>query len=232
MEHPFYVFGRGWSSCSPDRTSRRYGLSCCRLGVGDVCISLTQKEPGPSLTSSSTATTTSTVTSSSARSSSASPDSHMISGRETTRRGPIWSRDEGGGFTRQSPDGSRGHRLPSALPHVGSTFVPQGSAPHIDPRSGEPGSTMSLQGAAPQRKRRWSAPDHLRIDSLQEVTSVAPPSRQTHDLGAPHDAQKQSFSECDTALNPQQAQLKKQQEEEQPGKQLQASKSTESHRNT
>ncbi|MGH0119648.1 UNVERIFIED_CONTAM: hypothetical protein FKN15_058099 [Acipenser sinensis] len=39
-EHPFFVFGQGWSSCSPDRTVQMYGLSCHRLQAGDVCISL------------------------------------------------------------------------------------------------------------------------------------------------------------------------------------------------
>ena len=39
------MFGQGWSSCSPERTARRYGLHCQRLLVGDVCISLTQRDP-------------------------------------------------------------------------------------------------------------------------------------------------------------------------------------------
>ena len=59
LEHPFFVFGQGWSSCSPDRTSTRYGLVCHRLIVGDVCISLTHKEtlaaPMPSHNSRETA---------------------------------------------------------------------------------------------------------------------------------------------------------------------------------
>lgn len=42
-EHPFYVFGQGWSSCSPARTRQRYGLACKKLVVGDICISLTLK---------------------------------------------------------------------------------------------------------------------------------------------------------------------------------------------
>ncbi|KAK3086704.1 hypothetical protein FSP39_022205 [Pinctada imbricata] len=44
LEHPFFVFGQGWSSCEPDRTLQRYGLECQRLSVGDVCISLTHKD--------------------------------------------------------------------------------------------------------------------------------------------------------------------------------------------
>ncbi|XP_041375226.1 ataxin-1-like [Gigantopelta aegis] len=43
-EHPFFVFGQGWSSCSPEWTLRRYGLECHKLSVGDVCISLTHKD--------------------------------------------------------------------------------------------------------------------------------------------------------------------------------------------
>ena len=39
-EHPFFVTGRGWSSCSPDLTMTRFSLDCKQLAVGDVCISL------------------------------------------------------------------------------------------------------------------------------------------------------------------------------------------------
>lgn len=39
-EHPFFVFGQGWSSCSPDRTAQLYGLTCHHLQVGDVCVSI------------------------------------------------------------------------------------------------------------------------------------------------------------------------------------------------
>ena len=44
LEHPFFVFGQGWSACEPDRTQQRYGLECQKLTVGDVCISLTHKD--------------------------------------------------------------------------------------------------------------------------------------------------------------------------------------------
>ena len=44
LEHPFFVFGQGWSSCQPSRTASRFGLTCHRLIVGDVCISLTHKD--------------------------------------------------------------------------------------------------------------------------------------------------------------------------------------------
>uniref|UniRef100_A0A8C6SYB4 Ataxin 1-like n=1 Tax=Neogobius melanostomus TaxID=47308 RepID=A0A8C6SYB4_9GOBI len=53
-EHPFFVFGQGWSSCSPERTAQLYGLPSHHLQVGDVCVSITlqqqeqnQATPGP-----------------------------------------------------------------------------------------------------------------------------------------------------------------------------------------
>ncbi|NXR91194.1 ATX1L protein, partial [Hypocryptadius cinnamomeus] len=39
-EHPFFVYGQGWSSCSPGRTGQLFALPCHRLQVGDVCISI------------------------------------------------------------------------------------------------------------------------------------------------------------------------------------------------
>ncbi|XP_044079712.1 uncharacterized protein LOC122888842 [Siniperca chuatsi] len=41
VEYPFFVRGRGWSSCNPQRTSRLCGLQCRQLSVGDVCLALT-----------------------------------------------------------------------------------------------------------------------------------------------------------------------------------------------
>ncbi|XP_018582694.2 ataxin-1a [Scleropages formosus] len=43
VEYPFFVFGQGWSSCCPERTTQLLELPCSRLSVGDVCISLTLK---------------------------------------------------------------------------------------------------------------------------------------------------------------------------------------------
>ncbi|KAL0187780.1 hypothetical protein M9458_014879, partial [Cirrhinus mrigala] len=47
-EHPFFVFGQGWSSCSPERTAQLYGLSCHHLQVGDVCVSVTLQQQAAS----------------------------------------------------------------------------------------------------------------------------------------------------------------------------------------
>ncbi|XP_038223292.1 ataxin-1-like [Zerene cesonia] len=47
VEHPFFVYGRGWASCKPERTLAKYGLRVQRLQVGDVCVSLVARKPTP-----------------------------------------------------------------------------------------------------------------------------------------------------------------------------------------
>ncbi|XP_075979259.1 ataxin 1 [Anticarsia gemmatalis] len=44
VEHPFFVYGRGWASCKPERTMAQYGLRVQRLQVGDVCVSLVPRK--------------------------------------------------------------------------------------------------------------------------------------------------------------------------------------------
>nr|XP_045615663.1 ataxin-1-like [Procambarus clarkii]XP_045615664.1 ataxin-1-like [Procambarus clarkii] len=45
VDHPFFVFHSGWSSCSPELTQKKYDLKVRQLQVGDVCVSLTKKAP-------------------------------------------------------------------------------------------------------------------------------------------------------------------------------------------
>ncbi|KAL9694842.1 hypothetical protein quinque_014127 [Culex quinquefasciatus] len=40
IEHPFFVYGQGWASCSPEKSMQQFGLKCQRLQVGDICLSL------------------------------------------------------------------------------------------------------------------------------------------------------------------------------------------------
>lgn len=42
--HPFFVYGKGWASFSPEGTLHEHGLKCQLLEVGDVCISLTPRD--------------------------------------------------------------------------------------------------------------------------------------------------------------------------------------------
>lgn len=42
--HPFFVYGKGWASYSPESTLHDHGLKCQLLEVGDICISLTPRD--------------------------------------------------------------------------------------------------------------------------------------------------------------------------------------------
>lgn len=44
LEHPFFVYHKGWCSVDPQLSLQRYKLSCKHLAVGDRCASLTLKE--------------------------------------------------------------------------------------------------------------------------------------------------------------------------------------------
>lgn len=56
VEHPFYVYKKGWCSYSPVSSSRRYGLNCHQLNVNDIVVTLanrsTPNRPSKSLDSS------------------------------------------------------------------------------------------------------------------------------------------------------------------------------------
>ena len=43
LEHPFFVVAKGWSSCSPSSTLKRYGLQCQRLAKGDSVVTLASR---------------------------------------------------------------------------------------------------------------------------------------------------------------------------------------------
>lgn len=46
IEQPFFVLGKGWSSCNPRKTGENYGLDCQTLQVDDVCVVLTRTDDG------------------------------------------------------------------------------------------------------------------------------------------------------------------------------------------
>lgn len=54
IEHPFFVYGQGWTSSRPDQSQSKYCLSCHLLKVGDVCIFLSPSSVGVSLSSGAT----------------------------------------------------------------------------------------------------------------------------------------------------------------------------------
>lgn len=92
VEHPFFVYGRGWASCKPERTLARYGLRVQRLQVGDVCVSLVAKKHAASAISAATIPVSATVVTSTATSvpmpTSAPPQTHPenLSVKEDSRK--------------------------------------------------------------------------------------------------------------------------------------------------
>ena len=159
MEHPFFVFGQGWSSCSPERTMQRYGLACQKLSVGDVCISLTHKDASQHL-----ALQVSQASPSGPSSSQASSKEHTVptSDNKTETHGTGSSRD----ITSTCTSGAEiNPRIPTPSQHGGSappTVLPR---EHLDPQSSAHSTQVQRPGVILQRKRRWSAPDHLRTDA-------------------------------------------------------------------
>lgn len=159
LEHPFFVFGQGWSSCSPERTLQRYGLACQRLTVGDVCISLTHKDAN------SRAAELSAHTQQPANQISASaidPGSRMGSRSETHTSLPSESNRRA--EERSEVAQGQGHSLSPSRPTAATSPV----------RDSPPGASDTQSQGTPPRKRRWSAPDQISVDSDSDEAPTTP----------------------------------------------------------
>lgn len=44
LEHPFFIKEKGWSSFSPDSTSKRYGIPCRETEINDICLPLSHND--------------------------------------------------------------------------------------------------------------------------------------------------------------------------------------------
>lgn len=165
LEHPFFVFGQGWSSCQPERTQQRYVLSCHRLSVGDVCISLTHKNV--------TSRAVELTSRQGAQQGTMAPSANQISGgtigAPTTHHDPASSSLT----TSTSPTSSASpHKVPADTSVTGQKIIetdidvdthsqdsPLAPAPTAEGRPDSPDS-----GTGSTRKRRWSAPDQISAD--------------------------------------------------------------------
>lgn len=151
LEHPFFVFGQGWSSCQPHRTLQRYGLPCQQLKVGDVCISLTHKDANTH-----------------AAELSRQKQSKERHERRTSELGQT-SLHEGQGHSGQGHLG----QLSSSSSHLGEERLPLRSI------SSGTGATEVIPHtqkteSVPARKRRWSAPDQFSAEGAAEQGSTDP----------------------------------------------------------
>lgn len=172
LEHPFFVFGQGWSSCDPERTMQRFGLRCQRLSVGDVCISLThkdtntsgtevlprlqQQQQGGGATTRGEDTRKPTSQISHTLQQSAESSSGALDRERPARSAPPPHRTCSL-LAAEERSAAAGHPGGTALTDRGSPAATSGSN---RPESDEAQSQPPGSGTQP-RKRRWSAPDQL-----------------------------------------------------------------------
>lgn len=151
LEHPFFVFGQGWSSCLPEKTLQRYNLPCQKLQVGDVCISLTHRDPSRS--SRSSGIRTSTMGNNRTRSPGSIP--------------PILTAASLVGS--EASSGPQTHNIETQT--VTDSFAPSLQSGSSNSNLRTQCQTEQSQVIPPQRKRRWSAPEALNEGSANRKLS-------------------------------------------------------------
>lgn len=187
VEYPFFVFGQGWSSCCPDKTTQLLELSCAKLAVGDVCISLTLRSlRNGSLKREQTAETMGMNNLSPALKparvgASGLPKDHLPS-REVLENGPrLTERCAPGRVSGREPGSGRAgtglteQHIRTIQAH--STFLENGRPEELQksrelPESGAPEKMVAVATVA-GRKRRWSAPEKRDSERVYEETSTA-----------------------------------------------------------
>ncbi|XP_053301981.1 ataxin-1a [Pleuronectes platessa] len=162
VEYPFFVFGQGWSSCCPDRTTQLLELPCTKLSVGDVCISLTLKN----LRNGSLKKTQPLELATEA-SVPASSHGHLKPPRAVYDAPQIFRHNE-----RENGISQRGS---------GGSGSGSGGGPNVangDGMFGERGSVSKGQAASipkASRKRRWSAPEGRKVERTEEEPPLTLP---------------------------------------------------------
>lgn len=168
VEYPFFVFGQGWSSCCPDRTTQLLELPCTKLSVGDVCISLTLKnlrngslkktQPLEPATPASVAVSSHGYLKPN-RAVADTPQRCSGGGsRHSERENGISQRAEGGrGTNEKNGDLMFGERESVSQSQVAS--------------SAKAGSSRPSGG----RKRRWSAPEGRKVEKVEEEPPLTLP---------------------------------------------------------
>ncbi|XP_015235113.1 PREDICTED: ataxin-1 [Cyprinodon variegatus] len=167
LEYPFFVFGQGWSSCCPDRTTQLLELPCTKLSVGDVCISLTLKN----MKNGSLKKTQSPERGNNA---SVAHSSHAKTARAISEASQSCSvgnprpRERENGIRQQGSAESRnGSGEDSRVENGDLTFVERAQvAGNKDISSSKPPGS---------RKRRWSAPEGRKVEKSEEEPPLTLP---------------------------------------------------------
>ncbi|KAI4881084.1 hypothetical protein NFI96_012671 [Prochilodus magdalenae] len=156
-EYPFFVFGQGWSSCCPERTTQLLELPCAKLSVGDVCISLTLKN---------------LKNGSLKKSQGQIPDAAGLGPPLKPPKAP-----SGG-----TQGGTRHKEQENGLGQCGSQGGNQAGAENGELRFGERGSCKASQASEAEssskpsgRKRRWSAPEGRKVEKPEEEPPLTLP---------------------------------------------------------
>lgn len=170
VEYPFFVFGQGWSSCCPDRTTQLFELSCAKLCVGDVCVSLTLR----SLRNSSV------VESPKAKTAQLLDQRHNTDATIRNSTSPNGTHANRGLLMKACREPCTGPR--QELPAAAGLFPGQGEqvcGPLMaDSRTRERRQESAKTGDSERpagRKRRWSAPEREQTERGEEEPPLALP---------------------------------------------------------
>lgn len=169
LEYPFFVFGQGWSSCCPDRTTQLLELPCTKLSVGDVCISLTLKN----LKNGSLKKTQSLEPAAHAF---VTPSSHGLLKPPRAVSDAPQSCSGGGSRHRERENGisqrGNGESGNGGVENGDLTFAARGSVSKGQVAgSAQTGSVKPSGG----RKRRWSAPEGRKVEKTEEEPPLTLP---------------------------------------------------------
>ncbi|KAM9838904.1 ataxin-1a [Aulostomus maculatus] len=168
VEYPFFVFGQGWSSCCPDRTTQLLELPCTKLSVGDVCISLTLKN-----LRNGSLTKTQPLELANPSSVPASSHGHLKAPRavsdvpQSCSGGASRHGEQENGISQRGSGGS-GSGGGTSMENGDLTFGERGS---ISKGGADPGSSKPSGG----RKRRWSAPEGRKVEKSEEEPPLTLP---------------------------------------------------------
>lgn len=160
VEYPFFVFGQGWSSCCPDRTTQLLELPCTKLSVGDVCISLTLKN----LRNGSLKKTQPLEL--------APPASVPALSHKPHRAGSDAPQSCSGGGSRHS---ERENGISQRGGKGGSGSGRGGGGGGTNVENGDLSAEAGSSKPSGSRKRRWSAPEGRKVEKSEEEPPLTLP---------------------------------------------------------
>ncbi|XP_072226807.1 ataxin-1a [Leuresthes tenuis] len=173
LEYPFFVFGQGWSSCCPDRTTQLLELPCSKLSVGDVCISLTLKNlRNGSLKKTQPLELATHPSAPSPNHGHLKPPRAVTDASQSCSGGNSRHREKENGISqRGSGESGNGSGGSSSVENGDLMFGERGSL-----SKGQVASSREAGLSKPGgRKRRWSAPEGRQVEKSEEEPPLTLP---------------------------------------------------------